>query len=219
MVFLKNWLEWGLGIFIFSIPFLLAIIIYFKLIQYLKKRGVKNIAKIEKTIQLSFSILCWFLFLNPSEIKHKNEGSTDLISKMNKYGYEKIGLGKVDKNTLVKIYPKYTPINYLDSLFINSYLGEYIPNDLVSTMGEQYFKTKKIADKIYNEKYRIDKRDDFQSEPFSQKEYWEKKIERKNFYLFSFTKLNIDNNHNYIIGFGIFEMIFIFDKSYFIRID
>lgn len=217
MTFLKNWLEWGLGIFIFSIPFLLAIIIYFKLIQYLEKRGVKNIAKIEKTIQLSFSILCWFLFLNPSEIKHKDEGSTELITKFNKYGYEKIGLGRLDLNTSNTIYPKYIPIDYLDSIYISSYLGEYIPNDLVSTMGEEYFKIKEVAEKIYDEKYRKDKRKNLRREPFSQKEYWEKKIERKNFYLFSFTKLNIDNNHNYIIGFGIFEMIFIFDKSYFLK--
>ena len=206
-------------VLLYAIPVILGIIGYFKLIQYYKNKGVKNIARIEKIIQFSFSILCWFLFLNPSIIKHKDEGSIDLISKMNKYGYEKIGLGRVDKITLETIYPKYTPIDYLDSLYINSYLGEYIPNDLVSTMGEEYFKTKEEAEKIYNKINTKDKRKNHQSEPFSQKEYWEKKIERNNFFLFSITKLNVDSNHKYIIGFGIFEMIFIFDKSNFIKIN
>ena len=206
-------------VLLYAIPIILGIIGYFKLIQYYKERGVKNIVKIEKTIEFSFCILCWFLFLNPSIIKHKDEGATELISKINKYGYKKIGLGRVDKNTLATIYPKYTPIDFLDTLYINSYLGEYIPNDLVSTMGEEYFKTKEIAEKIYDENFRKNKRENLRREPFSQKEYWEKKIERKNFYLISFTKLNVDDNHKYIIGFGVFEMIFILDKTNFIKIN
>jgi hypothetical protein len=215
---IKKELLFVVEVLIYGIPIILAIIGYFKLIQYYKKRGVKNIVKIDKTIQFSFCILCWFLFLNPSTIKHKDEGSTELITKFNKYGYEKIGLGRLDLNTSNTIYPKYIPIDYLDSIYMDSYLGTFVPKDLVSTFGEDYFKIKELAEKNFDEKYNKHKRN-LHREPFSQKEYWEKKIERKNFYLISFTKLNVDDNHKYIIGFGVFEMIFIFDKSYFIRID
>ena len=156
-------------VLLYAIPIILGIIGYFKLIQYYKERGVKNIVKIEKTIEFSFCILCWFLFLNPSIIKHKDEGATELISKINKYGYKKIGLGRVDKNTLATIYPKYTPIDFLDTLYINSYLGEYIPNDLVSTMGEEYFKTKEIAEKIDDENFRKIKKKIIHREPIYQK--------------------------------------------------
>ena len=205
-------------VLLYTIPIILAIIGYFKLIQYYKKRGVKNIVKIDKTIQFSFCILCWFLFLNPSTIKHKEEGAKEFISKFNEYGNEKIGLGRVDKITLATIFPNYTPIDFLDSLYINSYLGTYIPNDLDSIMGNKYYIVKEeVENKM--KKYRNDKYPFSYLEKFPKREYWEKKIERKNFYIFSFTKLNVDNNHRYIIGFGIFEMIFIFDKNNFKKIN